>query len=246
MWESRVGFKTGPSAGKPPTVASVPTFASRLVWGLVAAVVIGAALLVLSVVRPNRGVDELAETPRVVLVAMSGTPDQPGFAGFLAILNPSSRVVKVVPVPGTLPVVTAKDPLWSEAPRLAPKQIASVVGRDLHIPVSGYFIVDAPEAQAVLAALTASAPGWPPELTSDQLLRSLGWPYGVPGAQGQLKALEAIITGLPELPPSQNPVLNVALKASHTNLSLYQMFMLATYIRGDTLQLETTKGVAGG
>ncbi|MCL8207028.1 MAG: hypothetical protein K6V97_03000 [Actinomycetia bacterium] len=238
-----MGFKTGPSAGKPPTVASVPTFASRLLWGLVAAVLVGAVLLVLSVVRPNRGVDELAETPRVVLVAMSGTPEQPGFAGFLAILNPASRVVKVVPVPGTLPVVAPSDPLWSEAPRLTPRQIAAVVGRDLHIPVSGYFIVDAPEAQAVLSALAASAPGWPAHLTSDQLLRALGWPYGIPGAQGQLDALQAIITGLPELPPSQDPLLNVALKASHTNLSLYQMFMLATYIRGDTLELAPAKGV---
>jgi hypothetical protein len=245
MWESRVGFKTGPSAGKPPTVAAVPTVAARLLWGLVAAVVIGAVLLVFSVVRPNRGVDELAETPRVVLVAMSGTADQPGFAGFLAVLNPASRVVKVVPVPGTLPVVTAKDPLWSEAPRLAPKQIASIVGRDLDIPVSGYFIVDAPEAQAVLAALATSAPGWPADLTANRLLASLGWPHGVPGAQGQIEALEAIITGLPELPPSQNPILTAALKASHTNLSLYQMFMLATYIRGDTLQLVGMNGVRG-
>lgn len=211
--------------------------ASRLLFWVAGIVLVGAGILVLSVVRPNRVNVGLATNPRVVLVAVVGTPTNPGFSGFLAVLDPNSRNLTVAPVPGTLRGQKSTDPLWTVAASLPPSRLAHIIARDTHFRLSGYFVLDLSATNAVFQALASDTPGWPKRLTPDTTLTRLGWPSGKSNVSGELSTLQDIITYLPELPANQTALFHAVLKGSKTNLSLYQMFMLATYIRGDNLRL---------
>lgn len=208
----------------------------RLLAGIGAIAIVGALLLGISIARPNH-VPQAISNPHAVLVAITGENGQPGFAGFLAIINPNSRNLSVVPIPGTLMAGPGHTPLWVTANGTSPRQVTAAISRQIHQPITGYFVLDYQATEAVLNELDKGSPDWPKKLTPANTLALLGWPDGTPSQHGQFQALQAIITFLPELPSNQTNLFHLVLQGSKTNLSIYQMFMLATYIRGDNLVL---------
>lgn len=210
--------------------------APRLLVWCGALALLGAVLLVASLLRPNRGVLGLTSSPRVVLVALANGNGEPGFAGFLAIIHGNGRSLSVVPVPGTV-AAKPSDPLWIEAGSLPPAALAHDIGRDAHIKLSGYFILQEPAVAELLETLAVNVKAWPRSLPPDAALLRLGWPTGDTSHRGQAALFEDMMTYLPQLPPAASKAVNAVEAHSKTNLSLYQLFLLGTYIRGDSLQV---------
>lgn len=214
----------------------------RLLFWLAIAAVAGAAALWVSVSRPNMAAASGSTSLRLVLVAVVGETGQPGFAGFVAHIDPNGRDLGVIPVSGLLPAQRPGDPLWTDAGLLSGPALLRAVRRDTHLNVQGYFLVNIGATEAVLQALNQDSPGWPKALAPDLVLKDLGWPYGQAARRHELLVLSDIVTYLPELASNQTPLLQTVLQGSETNLSTYEMFELATYIRGDTLQLQPLGG----
>jgi hypothetical protein len=233
----RVAWKTGTHDGVSAHESDEPGRLGLKVLGPLAALaLLGAAWLGLSLARSAGTSPGFGAWPRTVLVAVQGNAAEPGFAGFLAHISPNSRIVTVTPVSGTLPGPAPTDPLWSQAASMTAAQLAGTVAHDSGRVVSGYFVIQVATLQQMLTALSDYVPDWPKRLTPAATLRVIGWGQKA-SPHRALYAMEAIIQGLPALEDSQNALQKSVLSASATNLSAYQMFMLATYIRGGTLRM---------
>jgi hypothetical protein len=232
-WHS---LRTPGSPPKAPGTLEPGTIGPRLVGWLLALAVGGAVWLGLSLARGPHNLAGLGVEPRTVLVAVQGTAADPGFAGFLAFINPNSRLLTVSPVSAAWPLSAPGDPLATDAAYVPASALARAVARDAHLHLSGYFIIRVDALSQVLAALAHNVPDWPRGLTPTRTLQTLGW-NGSARPDRALATFKAIIAGLPQLENSQNAVQRSVLTQSRTNLSLYQMFMLATYIRGDALRM---------
>lgn len=176
--------------------------------------------------------------PMTVLVAIQGTPLQPAFISFLAVVEPQSRVLTVIPVSGETPVTVGgtREPLYLAASAVPAKETASVVSRALGIPVPRYFVITSADLQLVLHALYYHATGWPAQETPLTMLNILGYPNGRTAPSAEIRLLTEMTTRLPLVNPLAASSLLVIPKNSATNLTSYQLFLLANYIRGDSLQ----------
>jgi hypothetical protein len=230
-WDSLSPSRPGHQAAGPEDPG---TIGARLVGWLTALLVGGAAWLGFSMAHGAPGLQGIGAEPRSVLVAVQGTPSDPGFTGFLAFINPDSRVLTIKPVNASWPYRAPGDPLATDAAHVPAAALAAAVARDAHVKLSGYFVIRVDALQEVLRVLARQAPSWPPTLTPEKTLAAIGW-RGTANPRRALSAFKAIIAGLPELDTSQTTVERSVLAASRTNLSVYQVFMLATYIRGDAL-----------
>ena len=223
---------------RPPAPEPV-RWGRRLAAWLLGVAVLGALALGVSVSGPNPAIATGSDIPGLVLVAVVGLPGQPGFAGFIAHIDPNGRNLGVIPVPGSLAAESPGDPLWADAGQLSGSALTAAVRRDTGLRVSGYYLINIGATQAVLEALDQGSQDWPKALAPDLALKELGWPYGQPSRRHELAVLSDIVTYLPELAPNQTTLLTNVMKGSTTNLSAYQLFMLATYIRGENLRLES-------
>ncbi len=216
--------------------------APRLLWWCGFLALAGAVLLISALARPNRGVLGLTNSPRSVLVALEPPAGQPGFAGFVVVLHGNGSTWTVVPVPGTIAGHT-RDPLWLGASSLTPAGLARAVGRDAHIRLSGYLVVQEPAVAQLLQTLSTTVHSWPQSIPPDVALERLGWPMGGSVRHGQAALFKALLTDLPQLPPHDAAAAQQVEAGAKTNLSLEQLFLLGTYIRSDSLKVVAWKHV---
>lgn len=214
----------------------------RLLWWCGLLALVGAVLLITALARPNRGVLGLTTSPRSVLVALAPPAGQPGFAGFVVVIQGNGSTWTVVPVPGTV-AGAPKDPLWLTASNLTPAVLAHDVGRDAHIRLSGYLVVQEPAVAQLLQTLATTVHSWPASLPPDVALERLGWPTGGPVHYGQAALIQTLLTDLPQLPPHDVAAAQQVEAGAKTNLSLEQLFLLGTYIRSDSLKVVAWKHV---
>lgn len=176
--------------------------------------------------------------PLKVLVAFRGTPGTPAFVGFLGIATLRSQVLTVIPIDGGTPVAGptgTREPLYqavsTETPAEATRTIEAATGLTIH----HYFYLPASDLTTILDALYYHSRGWPKNERPLTMLATLGYPYGRINPQPEVHLLADVITGLPSVNPLAASSLLGMIKASRTNLTSYQMFQLANYVRGDRL-----------
>ncbi|CAB1128799.1 protein of unknown function [Candidatus Hydrogenisulfobacillus filiaventi] len=103
--------------------------------------------------------------PARVVVAITGTPQAPGFIGFIADLHPRSRTLDVVPLPPQLPVntPTGLQPLWLAVSQAqTPAEVQADIAAATGVPVRYYFFDDLAGLNAVLSTLYEDDPAWSP------------------------------------------------------------------------------------
>jgi len=219
----------------------------RFLFGMLAAAVVGAATLVVSVSR-NPAMASQTTTPQYVLVAVKGVADEPGFVGFLVHIMPDRRTLGIMPIPGTYRGPDGQV-LWVSAADMSGPQLVRAVYRDTHIRAGGYFTVSANTATVMFSFLSA-VPDWPAALKDSPndvgvptALYKLGWEPAqaglVPTRAEKLAVLTDVMTDLSELPGYQIAQLQSLVFAGHpTNLSEIQLFILGNVIRGYNLEME--------
>ncbi len=210
-----------------------PGFLGRrlLLWLAILAVV-AAALLIHAGGTAQRP-DPTTAKSQAVLVAIRGTDAStsgPGIAAFVAVIQPKSRSIGILPVSGTL--ATQEGPTLAEAaPSLSAGEIAANVATDLGIKLSGYIVIDGGVVENVIATLQQGVPEWPLTLTPQQALADLGWPNARPDRKGQVQVLTDLISYVPQLQGGDSTVLaGEVLQGSSTRLSMYDLFVLVTYV----------------
>ncbi len=179
--------------------------------------------------------------PVNVLVGIRGTPDAPAFLGFVAVVRPNSQILTVIPVSGRTVVPAANGapkPLYEaitgESPSLATKSVSTAMG----VPITHYFYFTTKDLLMVMNALYYHTDHlWPQAATPASMLATLGYPDGAASPAGQVQLLGKIVDMLPEVTPIAAGGLLGMTKSSTTNLTAYQVFALANYIRGDALKL---------
>lgn len=218
---------------------------------ILTALSMGGLLIIISLVFhsriPTRYLQETInqKQPRQVLLTAAGSPENPGFIGFLIIIQPDSNVLTIVPIPGSLTTRDAKAsnvpvsglPLWEAVSQTPPKTAVHLIEKSAHINVTHYFFLTANDLQSILNALYTHAQGWPQTETVPMMLNTLGFPKGDVVPAKELKLLREIMRGLPKMNPLVASSLIAITKTAKTNLSGYQMFQLANYIRGDSFKI---------
>lgn len=250
-----MGERQTRSPERSPAVRTDPVrWGRRFLIGILAATILGAATLIVSVSR-NPAVASQPSTPQYVLVAVMGTETQPGFAGFLVHIMPGSRALGIIPLPATMPSHLAADPtdpLWIDAYRMSGPELVRAVYADTHIRAGGYFLVSVTDAD-VMFELLSQVSDWPSSLRFNganpaaipSALYRLGWEPPSPSHHsnaGELAVLTDVMSDLPELPAGSintlSQLLFGAFQGHPTNLSSIQLLLLGTVIRGYNLQME--------
>ncbi|PSR31995.1 MAG: hypothetical protein C7B46_16270 [Sulfobacillus benefaciens] len=216
-------------------------FSIRYLWIMGIMAVVGALAITLSLLFHSRiptrvSPIELREhQPSKVLVGVRGTSTDPAFFGFLAIVNPKSQVLTVVPISGKLLVHGV--PLYLATAGKSAKEDASLISSATGVPFHSYFFLTASDLTMVLNALYYHTGHWPATDTPTTMLNNLGYPYGPSHGWDTVNLLSRIVQALPSVSPIAASHLLGMTKTSVTNLTSYQLFLLANYIRGDNLQL---------
>lgn len=216
-------------------------FSIRYLWIMGIMAMTGALVITLSLLLHSRiptrvSPIELREhQPSKILVGVRGTMTEPAFFGFLAIVNPKSQVLSVVPVSGKLLVNGV--PLYVATAGKTAKEDAALVSRATGVPFHSYFFLTASDLTLVLNALYYHTGHWPTRDTPSTMLNNLGYPYGPSHGWNTVNLLSRIVQTLPSVSPIAASHLLGVTKTSVTNLTSYQLFLLANYIRGDNLQL---------
>jgi hypothetical protein len=206
------------------------------IMAMTGALVITLSLLFHSRIPTRVSPIELREhQPSKILVGVRGTMTEPAFFGFLAIVNPKSQVLSVVPVSGKLLVNGV--PLYVATAGKTAKEDAALVSRATGVPFHSYFFLTASDLTLVLNALYYHTGHWPTRDTPSTMLNNLGYPYGPSHGWNTVNLLSRIVQTLPSVSPIAASHLLGVTKTSVTNLTSYQLFLLANYIRGDNLQL---------
>ncbi len=235
-----------------PAVRTEPlSWGRRFFVGLLAVIVVGASILVVSVSR-NAAVASEPSTPRYILVAVVGVPSDPGFTGFLVHIEANRRILGIIPIPGSLPSYVDHQPLWFSADKMTGRELVRAIHRDLHIRAGAYVKIPEPTVNNLFTLLTQYSSSWPAGLqdvpyTEDvpMALYRLGWdppslsPPVTTTPGEELRVLTDIMGALPDLPTSAAGELSAAIQRGHpTDLSAVQLFLLGTVIRGYNLQMD--------
>lgn len=187
-------------------------------------------------------VDVLNTThPMNVLVGVQGTPLQPGFVGFVAVVKPHSRVLNVVPLSGMTPVTTAQgpEPLYQAISDTTSLNAMHLVSKASGMPIDHYFYVTGSDLSLVLNDLYYHTPNWPKADQPLTMFQTLGYPYGRTNPKEEMALLSKILNGLPLVSPLAASKLLAIPNNASTNLTTEQLFLLANYVRGDKL-VETS------
>lgn len=178
-------------------------------------------------------------TPHEVVVVVHGSPQSPGFTGFVARLDPRTTSLKITPISSSLPVSetgqTSPIPLWTAASTSAAKTITASVGQATDTHPKYYFYVSTPGLEALLTTLHDNVKAWPTSLTPQAAMRILGYPSGTPNPQQELHLFKLFESDIPLVHGTALASLLTVLKDSDTNLSGYQLFELGNYLRGGKL-----------
>ncbi|PSR29459.1 MAG: hypothetical protein C7B47_01720 [Sulfobacillus thermosulfidooxidans] len=230
-----------------PAIGFTPR--QRWITGILA--VLGAMFVALSVAlhaRIHSRISTIAineKQPVKVLVGVRGTTTAPAFIGFLAVVKPNSQILTVVPLSGDTPILGPNGkmmPLYTAISGESPQVVTKMVSEATGIPIHHYFYFTTNDLLMVMNALYYhSDHHWPKLLTPSSMLATFGYPDGVSSPQGQVKLLSKMVDTLPEVNPLVAGELLAMTKNSSTNLTAYQVFSLANYIRGDALQLGSVK-----
>lgn len=181
--------------------------------------------------------DPTITQPKALLVAVRGTTQDalgPGLAAFIAVIEPQGRRIGVIRVPGNLPTPTGEH-LAALAPTVPPDVIADNVAQDMQINLSGYVVFDAEAVQDAFTTLATETPGWPTDISPQQALAELGWPNSRTSAGNQLHILRMLILNAPMIRHGTNLLVARVLEGTSTDLSPYEIFLLATYINDEKL-----------
>ncbi len=176
-----------------------------------------------------------------VLVAVQGTPLDPGFVGFVANVKPNTRVLQVVPISGNLAVTVnhTSEPLYQAISDSSPSQALHLVSRASGVSLHYYFYLDTSDLLDLLDALYYHTPHWPSHRTPLTMLQILGYPSGRIQPRREITLLSEMVNRLPLMSPIAAGSLLSISRTAVTNLSSYQLFLLANYVRGDELQRGT-------
>jgi hypothetical protein len=176
--------------------------------------------------------------PSKVLVAVEGKTDSPAFIGLLAVVDPHSDVLSVVPIKGTTKIHGM--PLYLALNGTKPKAALALISAATGIPIHRYFFMTSSDLTMVLDALYYHTRHWPKTETPAVMASTLGYPYGQTHGWAAIHLLSKIISNLPGVSPIAASHLLRVTQNSETNLTASQLFLLANYIRGDRLQLGYT------
>lgn len=173
-----------------------------------------------------------------VLVGVQGNALNPGFLGFVAHVNPNSRILKVTPISGMMPTVVnhQQEPLYEAISDSSAKQATGLVASATGIPIDHYFYINGTDLSLILTVLYDHSPGWPKTLSPLDMLQTLGYPNGATNPKQEMKLVGLMVNRLPTLNPAQASSLLGITRTSSTNLSFYELYLLAEYVRGDTLK----------
>ena len=221
----------------------------RWITGILA--ILGAFFVALSVslhTRIHSRISTIAineKQPVKVLVGIRGTTATPAFIGFLAVVKPNSQVLTVVPVSGSMLVMGPNGsmvPLYTTMGNDSPAVLTKMVSQATKVPIHHYFYFTTHDLVMVMNALYYhSDHHWPKLLTPSSMLATFGYPDGDASPRGQVNLLSQMITTLPQVNPLVAGELLAMAKNSSTNLTAYQVFSLANYIRGDAIKLGSLK-----
>ncbi|HBQ95127.1 MAG: hypothetical protein M1294_07175 [Firmicutes bacterium] len=224
-------------------------FTSRQRWITGVLAILGAFFVAFSVAmhaRIHSRVSTIAinqKQPVKVLVGIRGTSTNPAFIGFLAVVKPNSQILTVVPISGTTEVRGPNGkiaPLYTETSQASPIALTQMVSQSIHVPIHHYFYFTTNDLLQVMNALYYHTNNhWPKGLTPSAMLGTFGYPDGAASPKGQVELLSEIVNKLPDVNPLVGGELLGMAKTSRTNLTAYQVFSLANYIRGDALRLGT-------
>ncbi len=182
--------------------------------------------------------------PVNVLVAIRGNAKAPAFIGFMAIVKSNSQILTVIPLSGDVPAISASgthEPLYEAITGESPKVMTKTISVATGVPIHHYFYLSTKDLLLVMNALYYHTDHhWPKIVTPTAMLASLGYPDGSANPVGQVKLLGQIVDALPQVNPITAGSLLGLSKSSSTNLTAYQIFALANYVRGDILKLGTT------
>lgn len=215
-------------------------FGRRLLVWLGVAALVGAVFLIRSGAIPKPQTVAVTTKPQVMLFAILGSEQSttgPGLIAFLSVITPNARDLIVLPISGNTRTASGES-LTQFAQQATPPEIAGEIARLAHAHINGYLMFDSDFAEQVLTLLWDNAQSWPVSLTPTQALEQLGWPRSRPN-RNQLGILQDIIGSVPELSMgSQSLLAAKVLETSQTDLSAYQMFLLATFVRGERLVIQ--------
>ncbi len=179
--------------------------------------------------------------PMNVLVAVKGTPLDPGFVGFVAEIRPNTQVLRFIPIPGRLSVSThqTRQPLFLATSDAKPLKAVALVSRAAHMPINSYFLISDTSLIKVLDALYYHSPHWPTHQTPLTMLQTMGYPGNRIHPHREMELVQEMIERFPLISPlAAGPLLSIP-ETSVTNLRYYQLFLLATYLRGNQLREGT-------
>lgn len=176
--------------------------------------------------------------PMNVLVAVQGTPLDPGFVGFVAMVQPKSQVLNVVPISGLTEVVQGrqKEPLYQAFSDAGAPMAMRLASKATGMRIDHYFYLNADDLFLILNALYAHSPNWPKTQDPLTMLKTLGYPSGRIVPRQEMRLVREIVSRLPLINPIAASALLAIPKTSLTNLSSHQLFLLANYVRGDQLR----------
>ncbi len=226
-------------------------FTPRQRWFTSVLAILGAIFVVFSVAlhaRIHSRVSTIAinqKQPVKVLVGIRGTNANPAFIGFLAVVKPNSQFLTVVPISASAEIKGPNGksvPLYTQVSQDSPATATKMISQSIHVPIHHYFYLTTKDLLLVMNALYYHANGhWPKTLTPSAMLGTFGYPDGAANPKAQVVLLSEIVNKLPEVNTLAAGELLGMAKTSKTNLTAYQVFSLANYIRGDALQLGTIK-----
>lgn len=178
------------------------------------------------------------QQPMNVLVGVQGTPLNPGFLGFIAVVHPKSNVLTVIPISGLIPVTVnhRQESLYQAISDTTPARAARLASQASGIPIDHYFYLNSYDLTLLLDTLYNHSPNWPNQLSPLTMLQTLGYPYGRTVPKQEMKLVSMMVNRLASINPLAASSLLAIPRTAKTNLPYYELYLLADYVRGDKLQ----------
>lgn len=212
---------------------------------MVGIAVVGAISIALSVIfhaRIHTTVQPIVineQNPLHVLVAIRGNSVSPSLVAFQTVVTLRSHTLTVTPLSGQTRVSIhgVREPLYQAVSTLPSKQAVALISKTYGVPFHHYFFLTGTDLVKVFNALYYHSPSWPESQTPLTMEATMGYPKGRIHPQQEIRLLNEVIHGLPNVRPIAASGLLAMVENTKSNLTSYQLFQLGNYIRGDSLQL---------